>query len=366
MTRIRDVPAGEASPPLRADLVGRTPYGAPVVAARARLNTNENPYSPSAALVRDVADAVVAAATGLNRYPDRDAVALRADLASYLGHGLTMEQVWAANGSNEVIQQLLQAYGGPGRRALGFEPSYSMHSIIAGTTCTAWVSAARSEDFSIDAERALAAVAQHKPDLVFLTSPNNPTGTAMPLSVIERVCQNAPGMVVVDEAYREFARDAAGTALSLLPRYRQLVVVRTMSKAFAMAGTRLGYLAADKSVVDGLAVVRLPYHLSALTQAVARVALAHVGELLAMVAVISAARDDLIEWLRGRGLRAADSDTNFVLFGTFDDRHAVWKGLLDRGVLVREVGPPGWLRVSIGTDDELDTFRSALDEVLAR
>ncbi|HWF81537.1 MAG TPA: histidinol-phosphate transaminase [Streptosporangiaceae bacterium] len=356
--------SGEGLPLLRADLVGRTPYGAPQVHARARLNTNENPFPPSAELVRAIADAVVAAASDLNRYPDRDAVALRGDLANYLGHGLGTEQVWAANGSNEIIQQLLQAYGGPGRSALGFEPSYSMHPIIAKTTCTTWISAARSEDFSVDAERALAAIAEFKPDLIFLTSPNNPTGTAMPLPVIEQVCAHATGMVVVDEAYREFARDQGGTALHLLPRYPRLVVVRTMSKAFALAGARVGYLAADKNVVDGLAVVRLPYHLSALTQATARAALAHADELLARVHVLSAARDDLIGWLRGRGLRAADSDTNFVLFGTFDDRHAVWQALLDRGVLVREVGPPGWLRVTIGTDDELDAFRTALDEVL--
>ena len=357
---------GGGPPALRADLVGRTPYGAPQVHARARLNTNENPYPPSAELVDDISKAVVAAANGLNRYPDRDAVALRGDLASYLGHGLTTKQVWAANGSNEVIQQLLQAYGGPGRSALGFEPSYSMHPIIAKTTCTTWVSAARSEDFGVDAGRALAALAEFKPDLIFLTSPNNPTGTAMPLAVIEQVCQHASGMVVVDEAYQEFSRDPNGTALALLPRFPRLVVVRTMSKAFALAGARVGYLAASKDVVDGLAVVRLPYHLSALTQATARAALAHADELLARVSALSAARDDLVGWLRGRGLRTAESDTNFVLFGTFGDRHAVWQALLDRGVLVREVGPPGWLRVTIGTDDELDAFRSALAAVLTR
>jgi histidinol-phosphate aminotransferase len=365
-TQIAALAVGVGPPPLRADLIGRAPYGAPQVHARARLNTNENPYQPSAELVSAIAEAVAAAAAGLNRYPDRDAVALRGDLASYLGHGLVTEQIWAANGSNEVIQQLLQAYGGPGRSALGFEPSYSMHPIIANTTCTTWLSAARSEeDFGIDAERALAAIAQFKPDLIFLTSPNNPTGTSMPLSVIEQVCEHATGMVVVDEAYWEFARDPSGTALAILARYPRLVVVRTMSKAFALAGARVGYLAANKNVVDGLAVVRLPYHLSALTQAAARAALAHADELLARVAVLSAARDDLIGWLRARGLRVADSDTNFAMFGTFGDRHAIWQALLDRGVLVREVGPPGWLRVTIGTDDELEAFRLALDAVLA-
>ncbi len=225
--------------------------------------------------------------------------------------------------------------------------------------------AARADDFGVDADRALAAISELQPDLVFLTSPNNPTGTAMWLDVIEQVCQIAPGMVVIDEAYAEFARDKDGTALGLLPSYPRLVVVRTMSKAFALAGGRIGYLAADRAVVDGIQIVRLPYHLSSMTQAIARAALAHAAELLANVEVISNARDDLVTWLRGRGLQAADSDTNFVLFGTFDDRHAIWQALLDRGVLIREVGPAGWLRVTIGTDDELAAFRESVDAVLA-
>jgi histidinol dehydrogenase len=351
--------------PLRADLRGAKPYGAPQVKAVARLNTNENPYPPSPELVREIADAAAAEAVALNRYPDRDAVALRGDLASYLGHGLTAAQVWAANGSNEVIQQLFQAFGGPGRRAIGFEPSYSMHPIIARTSSTQWIGVPRRDDFGVDADLALGAIRQHQPDLVFLTSPNNPTGTALPLDVIEQVCEAAPGMVVIDEAYAEFARDRTGTALILLPRFTRLVVVRTMSKAFALAGGRIGYLAADRAVVDALQIVRLPYHLSALTQAVARAALARSAELQAAVATISASRDDLVRWLRAQGLEVADSDTNFVLFGEFADRHAVWQALLDRGVLVREVGPPGWLRVSIGTPDENELFANALAEVLA-
>ena len=352
-------------PPLRDDLRGRTPYGAPQVEARARLNTNENPYPPSPELVRAIADAVAAEAAGLNRYPDRDAIALRGDLAAYLGHGLSVSQVWAANGSNEVIQQIFQAYGGPGRSALGFEPSYSMHPIIAKTTSTEWVGTPRAEDFGVDADRALAAISQYQPDLVFLTSPNNPTGTALSLDVIERVCQAAPGIVVIDEAYAEFARDPAGTALTLLPKYSRLIVTRTMSKAFALAGGRIGYLAADRRIVDGLQIVRLPYHLSSLTQVVGRVALAHSGELLANVAAISADRDDLVAWFREHNFEVAESDTNFVLFGTFEGRHAIWQALLGRGVLVREVGPPGWLRVSIGTPEENELFKQAMLAVLA-
>jgi histidinol-phosphate aminotransferase len=211
----------------------------------------------------------------------------------------------------------------------------------------------------------VAVVRELQPDLVFLTSPNNPTGTAMPRAAIEAVCDVAPGMVVVDEAYAEFARDRAGSALGLLPHHERLVVTRTMSKAFALAGARIGYLAAAPEVVQALQIVRLPYHLSAITQAVARVALAHAGDLLATVAVLGGERDELVAWLRARGLAAADSDANFVLFGEFADRHAVWQGLLDRGVLIREVGPPGWLRVSVGTAPEMAAFRAALDEVLA-
>ncbi|HZC39233.1 MAG TPA: histidinol-phosphate transaminase [Streptosporangiaceae bacterium] len=351
--------------PVRPDLARHAPYGAPQLDVPVRLNTNENPYPPSPRLVRAITGAVNGAAATLNRYPDREAFALRADLAGYLGHGLGPEQVWAANGSNEIIQQLLQAFGGPGRTAIGFEPSYSMHPIIARATGTGWISGSRDTDFGLDPGRAVVAIREHQPDVVFLTSPNNPTGTALPPAVIEAVCQAAPGMVVVDEAYAEFARDPAATALRLLPRYRRLVVARTMSKAFALAGARLGYLAADPAVISALLLVRLPYHLSAVTQAVARAAVAHAEELLATVAAIRCERDSLVAWLRGQGLAVADSDANFALFGEFADRHAVWQALLAAGVLVRETGPPGWLRVSVGTPEEVAAFRSALARVLA-
>jgi len=329
-----------------------------------RLNTNENPYPLSRWVANKIGDAVAAQVGSLNRYPDRDARALREDLAAYLGHGLTGQQVWAANGSNEVIQQLLQAFGGPGRTALGFEPSYAMHPLIAQATATAWVGSPREPGFGLDGARAAAAIREHQPDLVFLTSPNNPTGAALPLGVVEAVCEAAPGMVVVDEAYAEFARDTAGTALALLPRFPRLVVTRTMSKAFALAGARVGYLAASPEVTEALQLVRLPYHLSALTQTVARAALAHQRDLLATVEALRNERDRLVLWLRDRGLEAADSDANFVLFGEFGDPHAIWRGLLDHGVLVREVGPPGWLRVSIGRPGEMKAFRDALTAVL--
>ncbi|GAA4144669.1 histidinol-phosphate transaminase [Actinomadura keratinilytica] len=355
--------------PIRDDLRGTEPYGAPQLDVPVALNTNENPYGPSERLVKAIGEAAAEVAAGLNRYPDRDATALREDLAAFLdtdtpGAGLTAANVWAANGSNEIIQQILQAFGGPGRTALGFEPSYSMHPIITRVTATTWVNAHRDADFGIDPEAAVAAVERHRPDVVFLTSPNNPTGTALPPQVIEAVLAAAPGMVVVDEAYAEFRREGTPSALTLLPGNPRLIVTRTMSKAFAMAGTRLGYLAADPAVIDALLLVRLPYHLSAVTQAVARAAVAHGDELLATVDLLRRERDDLVAWLRREGLAAADSDANFVLFGTFPDRRRIWQGLLDRGVLIREVGPPEWLRVTVGTPDEMAAFRTALKEIL--
>ncbi|MBB6121409.1 histidinol-phosphate transaminase [Nocardiopsis algeriensis] len=347
--------------PLREDLRGRSPYGAPQLEVPVVLNTNENPHPPSPRLARALADAVAETALGLNRYPDRDALRLREGLAAYLGHGLSAQNVWAANGSNEVLQQILQAFGGPGRTAMGFEPSYSMHPIIARGTGTGWVSVPRrADDFRIDTDAALAAIAEHRPSVVFLTSPNNPTGTALEIADTERILRAAPGVVVVDEAYAEFRREGTPSALTLLDGHPRLIVSRTMSKAFALAGARVGYLAAHPAVVDALQLVRLPYHLSSVTQTVARVALDHADELLGAVADLRAERDDLVAWLRGHGFAVADSDANFVLFGEFEDRTRIWQALLDRQVLIREVGPPGWLRVTVGTAEETAAFREAL------
>ncbi|MBI1377514.1 MAG: histidinol-phosphate transaminase [Frankiales bacterium] len=355
--------------PLRDDLRGQVAYGAPQLDVAVRLNVNENPYPPSESLVADVAAAVAEATRGLNRYPDRDAVALRADLAAYLsletGVALTGEQLWAANGSNEVMHQLMLAFGGPGRVALGFEPTYSMYPEYCRDTFTRYVVAPRRDDFTVDVDVATAAIAEHEPSVVLLASPNNPTGTSLPLDVVRAVLAVAPGVVVVDEAYAEFRQQGVPSAVELLADHPRLVVTRTMSKAFALAGARLGYLAASPAVVDAVRLVRLPYHLSAVTQAVARAALAHAGELQAQVALLREERDALVAWLRAQGLDAADSDANFVLFGRFADRHAVWRSLLDRGVLIRETGPDGWLRVSVGTPEENAAFRAALEEVTA-
>jgi len=353
--------------PLRPELRGRTPYGAPQVPATHRLNTNENPYPLPAELLADLGAALGHASLELNRYPDRDAVALRSDLARYLsrssGEPVAPAQVWAANGSNEVLQQILQAFGGAGRTALGFTPSYSMHPIISAGTGTGWVDGHRRDDFTIDAAAAPAQVRDVRPDVVFVTSPNNPTGTAVALETITDIYDATSGVVVVDEAYAEFSRVGTPSALTLLPGRPRLIVSRTMSKAFGMAGLRLGYLAADPAVVDALQLVRLPYHLSSLTQAAARTALAHTDALLATVEAVKDQRDRIVAALPGMGLTSVPSDANFVLFGRFPDAPAAWQALLDRGVLVRDVGLPGWLRVTAGTAPETDAFLTALRSI---
>lgn len=360
--------------PLRDELVGEVPYGAPQLHVPVQLNVNENPYGPSAAVIADIAESVAKAAADLNRYPDREFRDLRAELAAFLSResgvgGLEVENLWAANGSNEVMLHLFQAFGGPGRTALTFTPSYSMYPEYARDTLTALETRPRREDFTIDVTQAAAQITELRPALVLLTSPNNPTGTALELETIAKILKAAAEvpqgcLVVVDEAYAEFRRSETPSALELLAQWPNLVVTRTMSKAFALAGARLGYLAASSQIVDALRLVRLPYHLSAITQAVARTALTHSGELLSAVAKLRKERDATVAWLEARGLKVAPSDANFVYFSGFPDRHQVWQGLLDRGVLIRETGPEGWLRVSIGTPAEMRAFRRALVEVM--
>ncbi|MFC8385415.1 histidinol-phosphate transaminase [Nocardia sp. NPDC057272] len=345
--------------PLRDNLRGKSPYGAPQLTVPVQLNTNENPHPPSKALIDDVAESVRAAAADLHRYPDRDAVALRHDLAEYLtrqtGIAVDTANVWAANGSNEILQQLLQAFGGPGRSALGFVPSYSMHPIISEGIDTEWVEAKRSGDFSLDIDYAVAQIAERRPDVVFVTSPNNPTGHSIPIAELERILEVAPGIVVVDEAYGEFS--AAPSAITLIDRFpTKLVVTRTMSKAFAFAGGRLGYLAASPAVIDAILLVRLPYHLSVVTQAAARAALRHADETLGSVAELAAQRDRVAAALAALGFDVIPSDANFVLFGRFTDAGAAWQHYLDAGVLIRDVGIPGYLRATIGLAAENDEF----------
>ena len=355
--------------PLREDLRGKSPYGAPQLQVPVRLNTNENPHPPTQALVDDVTASVRAVAGELHRYPDRDAVALRTDLAAYLaaqtGVDLDVDNLWAANGSNEILQQLLQAFGGPGRNAIGFVPSYSMHPIISDGTQTRWLIANRADDFSLDVEVAVHAIKEHNPDIVFLASPNNPSGQSVSLDalrhLLEAMASTSTGMLIVDEAYGEFSSQPS--AVNLIDDYpTRLVVTRTMSKAFAFAGGRLGYLIAAPAVIEAMLLVRLPYHLSSVTQAAARAALRHADDTLGSVAKLIAERERVAEALTRMGFRVIDSDANFVLFGEFADAPATWQRYLDAGVLIRDVGIPGYLRATTGLAEEND----ALLDVSAR
>ncbi|ANI39864.1 histidinol-phosphate transaminase [Mycolicibacterium vaccae] len=352
--------------PLRDDLRGKSPYGAPQLSVPVRLNTNENPHPPTQALIDDVTESVRVVAAELHRYPDRDAVALRTDLAAYLraqtGVAIGVENVWAANGSNEILQQLLQAFGGPGRSALGFVPSYSMHPIISDGTQTRWLVADRDDDFRLDADVAAAAIKEHNPDVVFVTSPNNPTGQSVSLddlrTMLEALASQPGGILIVDEAYGEFSSQPS--AVELIDAYpTRLVVSRTMSKAFAFAGGRLGYLAAAPAMIDAMLLVRLPYHLSSLTQAAARAALRHADDTLSSVATLVAERERVSQALTDMGFRVIPSDANFVLFGEFADAPATWQRYLDHGVLIRDVGIPGYLRTTIGLAEENDALLAA-------
>jgi histidinol-phosphate aminotransferase len=354
--------------PLRDDLRGRSPYGAPQLDVPVRLNTNENSYPVPDDVARAVAAELAVAVPGLNRYPDREFTELREALAGYLGHGLDAAGIWAANGSNEVLLHLLQAFGGPGRVALGFTPGYAVHPIIARTCGTDWVDGLRgtpSGAFDLDVDAVVRQVDRHRPDVIFLCSPNNPTGTALGLDVV-RAAYDASGsaMVIVDEAYAEFARPGTPSALDLLPGRPRLVVTRTMSKAFALAGARLGYLGGDPAVCDALRLVRLPYHLSSLTQVAAVAAVRQAPRLLATVAAVKAQRDRIVAALPALGAEPVPSDANFVLVGGLGDQERVWRALLAEGVLVRDLGIAGHLRVTAGTPTETDAFLAALARIL--
>ena len=338
--------------PIRDDLRGQHPYGAPQLDVRYALNTNENTHSVPDDVAQDIVSSLAEVVRGLNRYPDREFTALRKALAGYVGHGLTAEHLWAANGSNEILQQILQAFGGSGRSVLGFPPTYSMHPIIAAGTYTDWVTAERDGDYTLSSTTVVAAIARLRPDIVFLCAPNNPTGTGVPLETIAAAYDAHPGILVVDEAYAEFMPRSAPSAVTLLPGRDRLIVSRTMSKAFAFAGARVGYLAAHPAVIDALRLVRLPYHLSSLTQAAAIAALRHADELLATVADIAIQRDRLATALARLGYRVFPSQANFLLVEGFASPQVTWQKLLERGILVRDVGIPGSLRITAGSAEE--------------
>lgn len=349
--------------PLRDDLRGSVPYGAPQAPLPIALNVNENTHPFPQDVADDILDAIATSLHEINRYPDREFRALREQFAEYLGHGLSPDQIWAANGSNEVLQHVLQAFAGPGRTAFGFAPTYSMYPLLTQGTGARFVAGVREPDYTVSARDAASQVADASPDVVFLCAPNNPTGTPLGLDVVEAVYEAASGVVVVDEAYFEFAPPGTPSALSLLPGRERLVVSRTMSKAFAFAGARVGYLAADPAVIDALRLVRLPYHLSGLTQAAATAALRHSRAMLATVGEIVAQRDRISATLEALGFVPHESWTNFVLFGGVTDPAATWRALYERGVLIRDVGIPHHLRVTAGTEEETSAFLDALASI---
>jgi len=356
--------------PIRDDLKGRIPYGAPQLAVPVALNVNENTHRIPEAVAVDIIGRLAAAVLDINRYPDREFLGLRNALAKYLGADLTAENIWAANGSNEVLQQILQAFGGPGRSALGFGPTYSMYALIAQGTGTEYIDAPRLDRYELSPEHITKKILELKPNIVMLCSPNNPTGTPLSLSCIEAayeaVTAASGGVLVVDEAYAEFAGNTEVSAINLLPGRERLLISRTMSKAFAFAGARVGYLAADPAVIDALRLVRLPYHLSAFTQAAAEAALDHSETMLATVDEIRFQRDRILVELKEMGLDPYRSDSNFVLFGGLDDPNHIFEALLEKGVLIRNVGIPGTLRVSAGTEAETTAFLAALRQVLQK
>ncbi|MEO8293830.1 MAG: histidinol-phosphate transaminase [Actinomycetota bacterium] len=349
------------APEPRPGLRDLEPYVSPQPPADVRLNTNECPRPLPEGFTDELARAV--RDLQLHRYPDGQMTRLREDLAAHVGHPI--EGTWAANGSNEILTELLLAYGGPGRTAVVFEPTYLLHPRLASIVSTELVSLRLVAPFVIT-DRAIGEAAAADPDVVFVCSPNNPTGNAQPLEVTRALAETVDALVIVDEAYVEFGGE---TALKLVADHPNVVVTRTLSKAFALAGARIGYCLAAPEVVQDLQRVRLPYHMSALTQAAGIAALRGAPAALALLDAIRAQRDRIVSVLGAMpGVTVFPSDANFVLFTPPPDRDAgeVWQGLLDRGVLIRDLTSvvPRALRVTAGTEDEITRFLDASTEVL--
>jgi histidinol-phosphate aminotransferase len=350
--------------PIRSELADLKPYGAPQISGVRALNTNENPYDLPKKVVAEMLEALPQVLANLNRYPDRDAVGLREALAKYLsksaGIVLGSRNIWAANGSNEILQTLMLACGGRG--ALGFTPSYSVHPLIAKATGTNWISGDREASFKLDVKKSIKMILEKEPGITFITTPNNPTGTSTPYADLEELaitCRKIKGLLVVDEAYAEFSKEMS--AVNLIAQYPNVVIVRTMSKAFAFAGARVGYAVCNEAVVDAMLVTRLPYHLSSTTQALALVALDNSKALLAEVDALIAERDRVSAQLTKLGFEVSPSSANFLLFSGFKgDSKTAWESLVAAGILVRDVGLSGYLRVTIGLPSENDEFLTAI------
>ena len=337
-----------------------SPYVSPQLTVTARLNTNECPLPLPQGFADELADEI--ASLPLNRYPDAQMTRLREELSTSVGH--PFDGTWAANGSNEILTQLLQAYGGAGRLAAVFEPTYLLHSRIAWLTQTGVVSLSLDDGFTLSRE-AIATAIGANPDVVFVCSPNNPTGNAQTTDAVASLAGRTHALVIVDEAYIEFG---GATCLPLVAEHPNVVITRTMSKAFALAGARIGYALGAPDVIDDMQRVRLPYHLSAITQAAGVAAIRHAKEAMAILDAIRDERDRILAALRSLpDITVYPSDANFVLFVPPKPAAEVWQGLVDRGVLIRDLSSviPNALRVTAGTTHEVDLFLSALEEVLA-
>lgn len=345
--------------PLRPSLQGKAPYGAPQLDVPIALNVNENTHPIAKEVTDAILSALGAALPTLNRYPDREFTKLRQALAKYLGAGLGADNIWAANGSNETLQHILQAFGGPGRSLLSFVPTYSMYPLLAQSTDTAWIPVERLSEYTLTPDYVATKLHEHNPTVAILCGPNNPTGTSLSIDTIKAAYDAFDGILVIDEAYYEF-ENSLPSAVTLLANRPRLVVSRTMSKAFAFAGARVGYLAADPALIDALRLVRLPYHLSALTQIAATVAIEHAPLMLEAVADIRAQREYLVKELSKLGLSCYQSGANFLLVAGFQDKRAAFNFLLQRGILVREFNIPGHLRITVGTAHENQAVLAAI------
>lgn len=355
--------------PLRNDLRNISPYGAPQIEGVIALNTNENPFPLPEEVVKAMVQRLSSVVGNLNRYPDRDAISLRNKLASYIaqnsGVEITHENVWAANGSNEILQTLFLACGGSEHLALGFTPSYSVHPLIAQITKTPWFPGSRDEDFGIDIFKAKKLIREKSPHLVFVTTPNNPSGTATSIGDLKELAEvtgSVGGLLIVDEAYAEFSSQPS--AVTLLADFPHVVVIRTMSKAFAFAGARAGYLIAKPAVISAALITRLPYHLSSLTQAAAETALEFAQAMQSEIDLLISERERVAAAISQVGYRVLPSSANFLLFSGFKcDSNVLWQAFLDRGILIRDIGLRGFLRVTIGSPSENEKFITALREI---
>ena len=355
--------------PLRGDLRNISPYGAPQISDVVTLNTNENPFPLPAEVVTAMGARLNDVLTNLNRYPDRDAGSLRQKLAHYISQTTSIDvaadNIWAANGSNEILQTLFLACGGTEALALGFTPSYSVHPLIAQITKTPWFAASRDSDFTIDITKAKKLIREKSPQLVFVTTPNNPSGTTTSISELRELAEatgSVGGLLVVDEAYAEFSGEPS--AVTLLSDFPHVVIVRTMSKAFSFAGGRTGYLVAKPAVVQAALLTRLPYHLSSLTQAAAETALEFAPAMQSEIELLIGERERVALALVEVGYQVVPSSANFLLFSGFSEEPSlIWQAFLDHGILIRDIGLRGFLRVTIGTPAENEQFIAALRQI---